>query len=321
MKTAEEYYRDIQPLIENGWYQAAISAFEQLLQTHPTFALGHYETGTLYYKTGAKERALDCYKKAVECDPDNIDCLKSLADYYHAELEQIEPALRVYKTIIEKGTDDAETLFIAANLCVALHNFEDAVNYYQKVLEIEPWHSEAFEFLEKIKTHQATETQVASPEELYQQSQEAGASGNLESAVSLLVLIVDRYPDYAMAHNDLGVYHQKLGNVDQAHNHFQKAVRLEPYNSTFKKNLADFLYVVRGDVTEALKIYLEVLKSDPEDIEVLLAAGHISREVNRPQNAEIFFSRVLEIEPWNPEASENLEILRDNPEGKSAASY
>lgn len=321
MKTAEEYYRDIQPLIENGWYQAAISAFEQLLQTHPTFALGHYEIGTLYYKTGVKEKALDCYKKAVECDPDNIDCLKSLADYYHAELEQIEPALRVYKTIIEKGTDDAETLFIAANLCVALHNFEDAMDYYQKVLEIEPWHSEAFEFLEKVKTHLANETQIASPEELYQQSQEAGANGNNESALSLLGQIVDRYPDYAMAHNDLGVYHQKLGDVDQALNHFQKAVRLEPYNSTFKKNLADFLYVVQGDVTEALKIYLEVLKSDPEDIEVLLAAGHISRAVKRPQNAEIFYSRVLEIEPWNPEASEKLEILRDDLRGTSAAGY
>lgn len=310
MKTAEEYYRDIQPLIENGWYQAAISAFEQLLQTHPTFALGHYEIGTLYYKTGAKEKALDCYKRAVECDPDNIDCLKSLADYYHAELEQIEPALRVYKTIIEKGTDDAETLFIAANLCVALHNFEDAVNYYQKVLEIEPWHSEAFEFLEKIKTHQANETPVASPEELYQQSQEAGASGDYESAVSLLGLIVDRYPDYAMAHNDLGVLYQKIGDNDQAAMHYQSAVRLEPHNSTFKKNLADFSYIVQGDVTAALKTYLEVLKSDPEDVEVLLAAGHISQTVNRPQNAEIFYSRILEIEPWNLEASERLSSLK-----------
>ena len=77
---------------------------------------------------------------------------------------------------------------------------------------------------------------------------------------------------------------------------------------------------MQGDVTEALKIYLDVLKSDPEDIEVLLAAGHISRAVNRPQNAEIFYSRVLEIEPWNLAASENLnrlnkELGRANPAG------
>ena len=163
--------------------------------------------------------------------------------------------------------------------------------------------------------------QAVSPEELYQESQEAGATGNVESAVSILEQLVGRYPDYALAHNDLGVYHQKTGNNDQAGNHYKNAVRLEPYNSTFNKNLADFCYIVQGDVTEALKIYLDVLKSDPEDIEVLLAAGHISRAVNRPQDAEIFFSRVLEIEPWNLEASENLEKLRVGLGGRAAAGF
>ena len=321
MKTVEQYYQDIQPLIENEWYQAAISAFEQLLQTHPSFARGQYELGTLHYKFGAKDRVLDCYRKAVEYDPDKIEYLKSLADFYHAELEQIEPALGVYKKIIEKGAADAETLFIAANLCVALHNFEDAVTYYQKVLEIEPWHPEAFEYLEKIRNHQKTETQPVPAEELYQKSQEAVATGGLESAVSILEQLVGRYPDFAAAHNDLGVYHQKLGNNNQARTYHQNAVRLEPYNSTFKKNLADFCYIVQGDVTEALKLYLEVLKSDPEDIEVLLAAGHISKAVKRPQNAEFFYRRVLEIEPWNLEASENLEKLRDDPARKSAAGF
>jgi tetratricopeptide (TPR) repeat protein len=309
MKTVEEYYQDIQPLIENEWYQSAICAYEQLLQTFPTFAKAHYDLGTLHYKCGDKDKAIECYHKAAEYDPDNIDYLKSLADYYHAELEQIEPALDVYKRIIEKGAADAETLFIAANLCVALHNFEDAATYYQKVLEIEPWHSEAFEFLEKIKSRQTMEVQAFSPEELYQKSQEAGATGNVESALAILEQLVERYPEYALARNDLGVYHQKLGNNNQAGNHYKKAVQLEPYNSTFKKNLADFCFIVQGDVTEALKIYLDVLKSEPDDIEVLLAAGHISTAVNRPQNAEIFYSRVLEIEPWNLAASENLNRL------------
>jgi tetratricopeptide (TPR) repeat protein len=321
MKTAEEYYRDIEPLIENGWYQAAISAFEQLLQTHPDFSRGHYELGTMHYKSGAREKVLECYKRAVGYDPDNIDYLKSLADFYHVELEQIEPALGVYKKIIEKGADDAETLFIAANLCVAQHQFEDAVNYYQKVLEIEPWHSEAFEYLEKIKNHQAAAAQVVSPEELYQKSQEAGAASNDESAVSILEQLVGQYPDYAVAHNDLGVYYQRLGNEEKAFHHFRQAVHVEPHNNTFGKNLADFLYAVKGEVVEALKIYLNVLKRDPDDTEVLIAAGYISKSVNNLRNAEIFFNRVLEIEPWNLEASENLEKLRQDSGGETAAGY
>lgn len=321
MKTVEEYYRDIEPLIENGWHQAAISAFEQLLQTHPAFARGHYELGTLHYEIGAKERVLECYNKAVECEPDNIEYLKSLAGFYHAEMDQIEPALSVYKKIIDRNAEDAETLFIAANLSVALHNFEDAVNYYSKVLEIEPWHSEAFEYLEKIKSHQTMEAQGFSPEDLYQKSQEAGAAGKVESAVSILKQIVGQIPDTAVAHNDLGVYYQKLGKDEQSLLHFKQAVRFEPSNNTFKKNLADFYYVVKGNVVDALKIYLNVLEIDPEDTEVLMAAGHISMSVNKLKNAKAFFNHVLEVEPWNLEASEALEKIPEDWTGKTAAGF
>jgi tetratricopeptide (TPR) repeat protein len=321
MKTAEEYYRDIIPLMENKWYQAAISAFEQLLQTHPAFARGHYELGTLHYSFGTKAKVQECYQKAIENDPDNIGYLKSLADFYHAELEQIEPALKVYKTIIDKGTDDAETLFIAANLCVALNDFENAALYYQKVLEVQPWHSEAFEYLEKIKKHQTVQAQAVSPEELYQKSQEAGSLDNIETAVSILEKLVGQYPDHAVAHNDLAVYYQKLGKVEQSLYHFKLAVQYEPRNFTFKKNLADFYFVIQGDVVEALKIYLNVLEFDPEDIEVLMAAGQISAAVNDSERARAFFNRVLEIEPWNLDASNHLQQLRQNTRGTSAAGF
>jgi tetratricopeptide (TPR) repeat protein len=74
-------------------------------------------------------------------------------------------------------------------------------------------------------------------------------------------------------------------------------------------------------VVEALKIYLNVLKRDPDDVEVLMAAGHISRSVNKLQNAEMFFNRVLEIEPWNLEASQNLEQLKEGMIRKTAAGF
>lgn len=321
MKTAEEFYRDIEPLIENEWYQAAICAFEQLLNAYPGFARGHHELGTLHYKYGDKDNTLECYKKSVEYDPDNMDYLKNLADYYHVELEQVEPALAVYKNILEKCDNDVDTLFITGNLSLVMHNFEDAKNYYRKVLRIEPWHAEAFEYLEKIKNHQSEDSKTVSPDEMHQKAHEAGAAGDVESAISTLEQLIRQNPDHAVAHNDLGAYHSKLGHTDQALNHYLQAVRLEPFNTTFEKNLADFYYAVNQDLAEALKIYLNVLKRDPEDTEVLLAAGHISREVNRLQNAEMFYSRVMEIEPWNLEASENLNSLKMQMKQPNSAGF
>ena len=50
-----------------------------------------------------------------------------------------------------------------------------------------------------------------------------------------------------------------------------------------------------------------------------MAAGQISAAVNNPDQARVFYNRVLEIEPWNLEASENLARLRQSLGGKSAA--
>ena len=55
-----------------------------------------------------------------------------------------------------------------------------------------------------------------------------------------------------------------------------------------------------------MEIYLRVLTQEPADIETLMAAAHISEALNRNENAKIFYDRVLDIEPWNLEANENL---------------
>ncbi len=309
MKPAEEYKEVIEPLLENGNYQAAISALDELLAANPDYAWGYYELGAIHYQYGDKDKVLDCYIKAVENDPENITYLRNLADFYHVEMAQIEPALEVYKKIAEKDPATVETVFITANLCVALHNFEEAAGYYQKVLELEPWHVEASEYLEKIKNHLSLPQTMDSPEELYRKSQEAGAADTAETAVSILEQLVEKYPHYAIAHNDLGVYYQKQGNNEKALEHYSEAVKLDPYNTTFEKNIADFQFVVMGNVNQALQHYLNVLRRDPEDTQVLVAAGFVCRSLNQPEEAEFFFKRALEIEPWSMEAGEGLKSI------------
>ena len=83
--------------------------------------------------------------------------------------------------------------------------------------------------------------------------------------------------------------------------------------------MADFYYFEQGLVTDALEIYLNLLRSDPEDIEVLMTAGHISRDLNRPGDAELFYNRVLEIEPWNLEAGQHLDSMREETKRKNAS--
>jgi tetratricopeptide (TPR) repeat protein len=78
---------------------------------------------------------------------------------------------------------------------------------------------------------------------------------------------------------------------------------------TFQKNLADLCWKKLGRIEDALKIYVDIMAAYPEDIETLLATGKICLSLRQPNDARVFFDRVLKIEPWNAEAHQQLRAV------------
>lgn len=131
--------------------------------------------------------------------------------------------------------------------------------------------------------------------------------GQDKEAISRLEILLETCPDFAPGRNRLGALHLKQGNLEQSLNHLRRAADLEPMNPEFQKDLADLYRNALGRVEDATKIYIKVLAIHPTHIQTLLAMGHVCREVEKPDDAGYFFGRVLEIEPWNIEARENLD--------------
>lgn len=140
------------------------------------------------------------------------------------------------------------------------------------------------------------------------------AGAETEEAIARIEEFRRQYPDFAQAHNDLAVLYYRAGNKLQTLGHYEKAVRLEPTNSTFRKNLASFYFVEMGWTDDAIFIYTDLLKSDPNDTEVLAALGIISANLGRDCEARAFFTRILELEPWNHEARQALADLNPAPQ-------
>ena len=120
---------------------------------------------------------------------------------------------------------------------------------------------------------------------------------------------MERYPEYGLGHNDLGVLFYKDGEKEKARWHYERATQLEPENPTFQKNLADFYCIEMGDLEQGLKIYLKVLEANPTDIETLLILGDICVSLGKTEDARVFYDRVLELEPWNMDAHGKLETI------------
>ena len=75
-------------------------------------------------------------------------------------------------------------------------------------------------------------------EDRYQKAQKLAQIDDRKGAIEILHKIVEDDPEYAMAHNDLGVLKYQIGKIEEAQTHYEKAVSIDPENIIFKKNLA-----------------------------------------------------------------------------------
>jgi tetratricopeptide (TPR) repeat protein len=310
----EKMYQGIQPLLNSSNSEDAIAALKNLVDSFPDFAQAHNDLGVLLYRRGEKESALKHYEQAVQLDGGNITFKKNLADFYYAEQGRIEDALKLYVDVLTICPEDVETLLITGHICVGLKRLDDAEVFYNRVLEIEPWNSDARQILGKIQNPGQTQSAAKSPEEMYQQIQPLMEDNDSQTVIGLLKDLLVSFPDFALAHNDLGVLHYNAGDKQNALTHYEQAAQLEPGNITFKKNLADFYFVEQNRVEDALKLYVDVLAIQPEDVETLLITGHICVSLQKFDDAKVFYNRVLEVEPWNTDARQNLEILESKRE-------
>ena len=148
---ADLAYQGIQPLVKAKKDDLAIMALEKLLERYPDFALAHNDLGVLYFNQGEKDKAFDHYRKAAEIQPDNITIQKNLANFYHIEKQQFQEAMELYLKILKMDPEDIETLLAIGDICIAVEEIDKAKTFYNRVLEIEPWNSKAWQVLQAIK--------------------------------------------------------------------------------------------------------------------------------------------------------------------------
>jgi len=131
------------PVIEDD---ETTRSLHQLIARDPGNAMAHNNLGVIRSKQGCLEEAAGHYERAVACDPANTVYRKNLADiYYH--LDRVDEAISIYTTLLKEYPNDVELLIALAIVSRANQLTEQARTFIQKVLELEPWNSDAREFL------------------------------------------------------------------------------------------------------------------------------------------------------------------------------
>jgi len=298
----EPSYSQIQDMASRGQHEQAIAALERLISRTPDNALAHNDLGVLYANAGNLEGALRHYRSAVKLDPTTVTYQKNLADLLFVGEEDPEAALQSYVAILRAAPRDIETLGAIAQVCTSLGRTEDARFFYDKILEIEPWNQMA-------RAQRGGLASAAPKRATYEEAKKLADEGKILEARDTMEAFVRSTPGHAAAHNDLGVLDYQTGHVEEAIREYEEAVRLDPENMIFQKNLAEHYSVALGRNEDALRIFVDILRKNPRDAETLVSIGRVCDMLGRADDAQDFFKKALEVEPWNQHAREQLQRI------------
>ena len=310
LEIVDQEYSIVLTDIEKEDFKIAIEKLQGFAENHTDYASVYNDMGILFLKNGGNNDALKNFQKAVDHEPKNITFQKNLADLLAVEFGEYEEALQHYVAVLASDPKDIEALLATGHICARLERYDDAAEFYQKVLEIEPNNSAAINWLGNMRDKEATNGLERNLNERYQTLITEIDHEDIAGTTQKIENFIEMYPKHGQAHNDLGVLYYKNEFKTKVLACYLKAVELEPENVTFRKNLADFLYVEEGRVEEALENYVEVLRIKPDDVETLLITGHICTAIERFEDAMRFYHKVLDLEPTNLDARQNMEALK-----------
>lgn len=342
--TYERIFADVREVeIDEG-----LRHIKDFLKIFPDFARAHNDLAVMYYQTGNSLKALAHYEKAHKLDPANITYRKNLADFYFVELEWTGDAIHTYLDILKDNPFDTEVLNSLGTISLEIGRREQARQYFSRTLQLDSDNLYAQQGLQQLPAppvepsgaRQLTQIPAQAPpaidqvqrppvtpsfqslfnvaptmparssEDLYREAMSLVNESRFNDAIEMLETLVAKDASHALARNDLGVLYQKNGELAKSLRYHEEAVRLQPANQIFRKNLADLLCSGFGMFEEALEIYVKLYAENRYDVETIKAIVHICLEVGKQEDARFFLEQILAIKPWDQEAAETLRALK-----------
>lgn len=308
--SVSDLYAAAQAKVQEGDRATAVHLLEQLLDQDGNHALAHNDLGVLYFEDRKMEAALAHYRQAVVLMPENEVFQKNLGDFYWAEMGDSHLALQSYVQALKLDPQDIDVLLNCSQICMSLGKEADARDFIDTALQIEPWNTDAQQLMNRLMQNTGAAGSDNQSSGAHPPVQAGMASTDGPNPIQELERLLAASPDNAELQNDLGVRYYEAGDKAKALQCYETAVGLDPHTHTYIKNLADFYLIEQGRAEDAMKLYLQVLEADPEDIEALIAVGLVCATLDKVQDALYFYSRALEIEPWNETAQNALDSLK-----------
>lgn len=243
---------------------------------------------------GHPEYAQPYYAQIVALDPNNVGALRQMGQLYrkNGNWQQLGATLT---RALDVAVSDADRKEIQTELGELLdsqmNQTEQALNYFQRALDVDPQYIPALENLERIY----------------------GARGDTKALVDVLgrkvVALTDR-AEIATTKLRIGTLQEQMHDAPRAAQTYRDVIELEPSNLQALRGLARVYQVLEqwSELVKVLEVQLDVVTTERERIDILMQYANIHEEqFRKPDIAANRLEQVLEIDPNHEEAYFALE--------------
>ena len=142
---------------------------------------------------------------------------------------------------------------------------------------------------------------------------------DFKSALDLSSRLIVKYPRVSEYHRIEGQVHSEMGDQDEAINSLIYALKWKPDNEWALLMMGNIFAKHKNDIKTAMKYYNQVLHYKPDDNITLNNIGANLMQLNRTDEALIYFHKALESNPNYPNTHYALGLIADNEKNHKEA--
>jgi tetratricopeptide (TPR) repeat protein len=195
--------------------------------------------------TNRLDQALALLQKIIADKTTRKPIYYALLSSLYQEIPDMQQGMNALTEGIRLYPDNAQLLFELVILFEKTNRHEQAMTTADKVLEVQPNHPEALNFIG------------------YSWADE---NRNLDKALDYIKRAVSQKPDNGFIHDSLGWVYYRLGDFNRAREELEKAVSLEPRDPHISDHLGD-TYRALAQKDKALEVYTKALELFTEENE------------------------------------------------------
>jgi protein O-GlcNAc transferase len=202
-----------------------------------------------------------------------IDEIFQKAIKYH-QAGDLQQAENIYKEILIAEPNNFYALHYLGILNYQLKNYEFAIDYIKKALQINPTVADAYYNLGNIYKD----------------------CGQLDEAIINFQKSLELNPNNSDAYNNEGIIYKYDKKLDEAMSCFQKAIQLNPNNAIAHYNLG-VIFQERKQFDNAVSCFQKVLLINPNIFAVYYNLGNIFQEQKQFDDAILNYQKAIELNP------------------------